>query len=432
MTVEKPLDTAHVWMVNAIDQPVDVYINYAAQPTITDVKSLELGPQFKVQGKDSTPYGTYTFSARPKADPTAPILATVSIVFAKGWSFTAILHFTSTGGRQFSVYENDFSASGGTSGRMTVRHTARPPQIAWRIAPKDAKPEIPLDERDGTLMNSQWQVATNVVQNNYLFEVLVNGAVVAMHPDLELEHEKDRSVYVVGDPQPTTDPLVLRRHVIEQEFQLPPGPTEPGQVTVPAEPVWTTDENAPIEFSCEPLELWQTNATSTQVSAVDPDGVVTNLSIDHVAPAAGGIRMAGAVTPASSIGGQALRTVEVLKDVSAGTYAVTIVANRGSMGHHATCIQAITVKPITIARLQDQAAFHQASGDIQDGFADTLQVVLAQAQQHLDAGEAGLACQKLKDFLALIGSEKDKAITVPAHDHLERETKAFRSALGCG
>lgn len=432
MTVEKPLNTAHVWMVNAIDQPVDVYVNYAAQPTITDVKSLELGPQFKVQGKDSTPYGTYTFSIRPKANPAAPVLAVASIAFEKGRSFTAILHFTSVGGQQLSVYENNFSESGGISGRMTVRHTARPPQIAWRIAPKDVKPEIPVDERDGSLMNSQYQVATNVVQNNYLFEVLVDGAVVAMHPDLELEHEKDRSVYVVGDPQPTTDPVVLRRHVIEQEFQLPPGPAEPGQVTIPADPVWTTDENAPIEFSCEPLELWQTNATSTQISAVDPDGVVTNLSIDHVAPAAGGIRMAGAVTPAPSIGGQALRTVEVLKDVPAGEYAVIIVANRGSMGHHATCILSITVKPITIARLQNQIAFYQASGDIQDDFADTLQALLTQVQQHLDTGETGMACQKLKDFLALIGSEKDKAITVPAHDHLERETKALRSDLGCG
>jgi hypothetical protein len=429
MTVEQPLNSAHVWWVNATSQPVDIYVNHADQPALTDVKSLEIGPQFKVVGKDSTPYGTYTFSARPKADPSAPALAAVSVAFEKGKSFSAVLQNTPSGGHQISVYENDFSASGGTSGRMTVRHNARPPQIAWRIRPKELKPEIPVDPRAGTLMTSRWQVATDVVQNDYRFEALVDGTVVAVHPNLALEHEKDRTVYVVGDPKPTT----LQRHVLQQEFQLPPGPAQPGEVTPPADPIWTTDENAAIVFTCEPLELWQTNPASIQITAVDPDGVVTNLSIDRVDPDGAHIVIAGnGAIPAPGVGGEARATVEVLTDVPTGDYDVTIVANRGSLGHRATCSLPVTVKPITIARLRSQVDQYDASGDFQAPVAHSLRGILVQAQQHLDGGDTAQACARLKDFLTLLASEKGKGVTQAAHDNLERETKALRTVLGCG
>jgi hypothetical protein len=434
MTVEQPLDSAHVWFINATGRSVDIYVNHADQPALTDVKSLEVGPEFKVAGKDSTPYGNYTFSARPKAAlPSVPPLAAVSIVFDRGKSFSAVLQDTPTGEQRFSVYENDFSASGGTSGRMTVRHNASQARIDWTIAPKQFKPEIPVDQRSGTLLNGQWQVATDVVQNDYRFEALVGNTVVAVHPDLELEHEKDRTVYVVGDLGPTADPNILRQHVLQQEFQLPPGPARPGQVTAPADPVRTTDENAAIEFTCEPLELWHTHAATTQVTAIDPDGVVTNLSVDRVDPEGAHIVIAGnTVTPATAIGGEARATVEVLPDVPAGAYEVAIGANDGSLGHRAICLLPVMVKPITVTRLRDQIDRYQASGDIEASVADDLRALLDQAQQHLDAGDILQACADLKDFLTLLGSEKGKAVREAAHDELVREAKAVRSDLGCG
>ena len=433
MTVEQPLDSAHVWFVNATGRSVDIYVNYADKPALTDVKSLEIGPEFTVAGKDSTPYGTYTFSARPKAAPPSVLpLATVSIVFERGKSFSAVLQDTPSGEQQFSVYENNFSASGGTSGRMTVRHDASQARIDWTIAPKQSKPEIPVDQRSGTLLSGQWQVATDVVQNDYRFEALIGPTVVAVHPDLELEHEKDRTVYVVGDLGPTADPNILRQHVLQQEFQLPPGPARPGQVTAPAEPVWTTDENAAIGFTCEPLELWQTHAATTQVKAVDPDGVVTNLSVNRVDPEGAHIVVAGSVTPAPGIGGEARATVEVLSDVPAGRYDVTIAANEGSLGHRATCILPVTVRPIIIMRLRDQVDRYQASGDVEAAVGDRSRAMLEQAQQHLDAGAVALACANLKEVLNLLGSEKGKGVTEVAHDDLEREAKALRSNLGCG
>jgi hypothetical protein len=431
MTVELPIGHAHVWFINATNESVDVYVNYADKPLITDLKGLEIGPEFQVKGKDDTPFGAYTFSARPKADPNGAVLASASAFFEEGKSFSAVLQETSAGGHQWSIYENDFSPTG--RARMTVRHTARPLQIAWRIAPKDAKPEIPVDKREGALQSSQWQVATNVVQNDYRLEVLVGGEVVAAHPDLELEHEKDRTVYVVGDPKPTTDPLTLRKHVLQQEFQLPQGPVGPAEVTTPQEPVSTTDQNGLIDFTTFPVELWQTNATTTQISAIDPDGVVTNLSIDSVDPAVGGILITGnSVTPAAAIGGTARATVEILQNVTAGEYEVTIVANRGSLGHQATAIVPVSVRAITIARLRGLVSEYELSGDIQGRFASILCGLLDEAEQHLNAGAAGEACEILKRLLAEVGSEKGKAIAEPAADQLDREAKALRSDLGCG
>ena len=43
-TVEQPTDRAVVRMINATDAAVDIYVNHAASPAITDVKPLSIGP----------------------------------------------------------------------------------------------------------------------------------------------------------------------------------------------------------------------------------------------------------------------------------------------------------------------------------------------------------------------------------------------------
>jgi hypothetical protein len=332
---------------------------------------------------------------------------------------------------RLSAYENDFTPS--DAPRMTVRHTARPALLTWRIEPKEFKIEIPRDEREGTLANGQWQAATNVVQNDYRLEVLLNGELVAEHPDLELEHEKDRTVYIVGDPYPTPVAGTLRRFVLEQEFQLPRGAPPPAEVTPPQAPDAIADQNAPILFDCQDLELWETSAASTVVHAVDPDGVITDLFLESVEPAAGGIFIPDhGVTPAPAIGAAASATLLVLRDVPRGEYEVSIVANSRSFGERARCPLRVKVKAITIERLRDVAAQYEASGSIDATVYAELAELLQQAEQSLSGGAVADACGQLKDAGALVASEKNKGVEVPAAEDLERQIAAFRSGLGCG
>jgi hypothetical protein len=428
-TIEKPTDGAVMRMTNATDQAVDIYVNHAESPTMTDVKALSIGPEFQVKGQGDTPYGTYTFTARPKAQPGAPVIAAASVRFTEGASVSAVLHGTPAGGHQIAIYADDFSPTG--AALLTVRNNSRAQQISWRIAPKDVNPSIPYDERQGTLGNGQSQVAIDVTQNDYVLEFLIDGQVVGRHPDVELEHEKNRVLTLVGDPQPSADPSVLRRHVLEQEFQVPLGPAQPDEVTPPADPLSTTDENAPLELDCAPVSVWQTNPAGVQISAIDPDGVVTNLAVDRIDPPVGGIGVS-LVTASPAIGEAALATLVVGGDVPAGSFAVRIVVNRGSLGHQATCTLAVTVNAITIPRLRDLIGAFRASGDIRDDIADQLLVLLDQAEQQLAQGATAQACQTLKDVAAGVASEKGKAIAQPAGERLERETKALRSNAGCG
>lgn len=431
MTVERPINLAHVWLVNATEEPIDVHINYSDQPAITDLKGLAVGTEFQVKGKDDTPYGTYTFSARHKDRRSAGVLAAASIAFWEGRSLSAVFHQLPDGKYRFSVYENDFTPS--DAPRMTVRHTARPDVLTWRIAPKEFKIEIPPDERQGTLRNGEWQVATNVVQNDYRLEVLLDGQLVAEHPDLELEHEKDRTMYIVGDPYPTADTGTLRRFVITQEFKLPRGAPPPVAVTDPDEPHSTGDHNRLIEFSCPRLEVVQTNTGSALVSAVDPDGVVTDLALASVHPEAGGIFIPDhGVAPATAIGGRATATVRVLGDVPPGNYQALVVANANSLGERAACTLRIEVAPVTLERVSVLALQYEQSGAIDTNVYEVLARALRQADQSLTAGDVERACAHLKDAAALVASEKDEGIEVRAAEHLERELKALRDNLLCG
>jgi hypothetical protein len=432
-------NSSEIFVLNATGQSVDVYVNHESNASISDPKPLvgefvnadELVPTvFVVDGSQARPYGAYAFSIRAKGTPAGEVLAAASIVLEQGRSFSGAFHPRSAGGFQFSIYENDVSDA--SEARLTVRHTGKPQQVTWELHP-NGDPRNPPDQRSGSLLNGEWQIARNVVDNGYLVEFFVDGERVARFDDLRLAVGKNIIVYLLGDPQPTADGQLLQRPVAYQELEFDPGAPAETVTTPPAPPLSTSDSNAAIEFTCDAVEVWQTNAATALVSAVDPDGVVTNLSIDRVDPPVGGIDiLGGAVTPSPAIGEPASAEVMVKSGVPAGAFRVWIVANRGGLGHQATCALPVTVNPIPIARLQSLVGQHHASGDIQAAFADTLRASLDRVRQHLDSGATDLACAELKDFLGLLGSEKGTAITDSAHDHLERETKALRSDLGCG
>ena len=439
MPETKRLDTSsELFVLNATGLPIDVYVNHEINPSISDPKPLvgefvnddELVPTvFVVDDTTSRPYGAYTFSVRVKGNPAGEVLAAASIVLAQGHSFSGVFHPRPAGGYVFSIYENDLSD--GSEARLTVRHTATRP-VAWELHP-NGDPRNPPDHRSGSLASGEWQIARNVVDNAYLIECFADGERVARYDDLRLAVGKNIIVYLIGDLLPTVDQERLKRPVAYQELEFDPGAPAETVTTAPAPPLSTSDSNAAIDFTCDAIELWQTNAATAPVSAVDPDGVVTNLSIDRVDPPVGGIDiLGGAVTAAPAIGEPATAEVTIKNDVPAGVHRVWIVANRGSAGHQATGALVVTVKPITIDRLQALVDQFQASGEIDDPVADTLRALLAQAQQDLEAGDLGRTCAELKDFLGVLGSEKGKGVAQAAHDQLERETKALRTDLGCG
>jgi DNA/RNA endonuclease G (NUC1) len=109
--------------------------------------------------------------------------------------------------------------------------------------------------------------------------------------------------------------------------------------------VTVTPPNQPIAPSCPAsLNATQGTATSTGVSASDPDGTVTSASITS-APVAG-ITLDG-FTPAVAVGGTASATLNVANTTAVGNYNVTIQYsnNDSPTPQTASCTVAVNVQP---------------------------------------------------------------------------------------
>ncbi len=441
MSETKRLESSsEIFTLNATGLSVDVYVNYEAQPTISDPKPLvgsfansdELQPLvLVVNGETARPYGAYTFSVREKGDSLGPVLAAASIELTQGHSFSGVFHETNSGGYRFSIYENDLSS--GHNARLTVRHTARPAEVEWLIRPNGEDPRVPPDHRSGILQNAQWQLATEVTDNDYVIEFFLDGARVALFADLDLAAGKNIIVHLIGDPQPTSDAELLLRPIVFQELEFDPGPAVGGATTAPAPPLSSSDRNATIEFDCGPVELWETDSASTSISALDPDGIVTSLSVDRVEPKVGGIEMLDhAFVPSPAIGEAASAELDFKSDIPAGVYTVSVLANRDSLAQKAKCAVELTVRPITIAQLETRVSEYQAAGDIEPDLADILRGLLDQAEHYIGRGDTEQACRSLKQLLDEVGREKGKAISDRAAHDLTDATKALNSDLGCG
>lgn len=430
MTVERPVDRGEVWMVNAVMGDLGFYANHHTRAA--DVSALKIGPPLQVNGNETSPYGVYSISARSKDRPDLPALAAASVDIQPGRSYDAVLHPTPNGGYRMSIYENPF-APPSDAPSLIVRHVASAPRVAWRLRPKDVKPEIPVDTREGELAAGEWQMVTAVVQNDYRFEVLVDGAVVAVHPDLELQHEKTTVIHVGGDLEPQDAYPSLSPGLLEQELRIAAGPNPPATVTAPAAPVTSTDDNQPIAMTCAAVTTWQTHPATTRVSAVDPDGRVTDLSIVGIVPDAGGIAIGGpGVVPAAAIGEPATADIDIGGDLQHGHYDVTVMANREGMGARPTCQVGVDVRPITLERLEQVVDEHTMTGDIAPALSEELLRLLGQARVELDDGDVASACEYLKEVVAQAAGQQGTAITAAAATQLDREAQSLRADLGCG
>jgi len=436
---ERLFTSAEIYFINATARHIDVYVNYLMEPSITDPKPLiesptkdDLDPPvFVVKDDFATPYGVYTFSVRLKGDIGGQVLAEASIDLQRTHSYSAVFHELDPGDFQLSIYENDLTD--GSLARLSIIHAAQPAEITWQLRPNGEDPRIPPDERTGTLQRGESQTATNIIDNDYFIEFFVDGELVARNPDLDLAGEKTFVAILYGNPSPASNDQLLLRPMTYLELEFDPGDPEPSEISAPGPPLSASDENIPIEFICEPIEIWQTNEATTSVTASDPDGMVNNLSIDSVEPQAGGIDiLGGAFRPSLAIGRPASVVVTFKSDIPHGIYTIVIGANRGTLAHQDSCSFELAVKPITIVRLRSVVDGYRLSADIELDMADALMALLDGAEVHLRDGNTEQACQYLKDVLTLIGAEKGKAVGDAAHDHVERETKALRADLGCG
>lgn len=439
---DMPIEEARCWTVNGTDRTVDFYVNYASQPHVTDVEPLSIGPVLTLDGSIDRPYGTYTFEVRDSGEPDGEVLAAASVPVDEGDSFSAVLHQVGADEYRLSIYTNDYSPS--EEARLVVRHTAAHEEIDWKISQNGETPCIPDDSRSGVLQRGQWQEATDVTESDYVMEVFVDGELVTVHVDLELEVETTYVVYVVGDPDPLdVDPADNYaeardsgadegKWLLVQAFEVVPGADEPDVVTAPQEPTSVADDNSDIAFDCEPIDLYETNAREFEVSATDPDGLVTGLAIDQVDPPSDAFSIVDdSVDPSHSVGDAATATLRVEADVPPDSYDVRLVANPESLGARATCEIPVAVEPVPIARLYDLVDEYQLSDDVDQGLATELNVLLHDADGQLAGGDISQACSTLGAVLDVVGANKGTGISEAAHDDLQTEANAVRQRIGC-
>lgn len=347
------IDSGEILVVNATRESVDIYVNGAAQPTISDPTPLvgesahsdELTPDvLVVRDEPARPYGMTTLVARPKGVPDAAPMAAASVDLVQGRSYTSILHEITDGAFQLSIYENDLEAGGGARARFI--NAAVGEVVTWRVQPNGSVPGPPVDVRSGELAPGEWQQCDGVVDNHYLVEFYLDGETVGQYLDLGLAVGKFFIVCLIGTPVPSDDPAVLERTIIFIELEFDPGPVRPATTSAPAPPLSSTDTNQPIEFTCTPIEIVEHQETTTLVSARDPDGVVVDLAITDIDPPVGGIEILnGAFAPSAAIGEAAVAEVRLKHDLPPGTYDVRIEANRNSLAQQGSCVLVVTVQP---------------------------------------------------------------------------------------
>jgi hypothetical protein len=432
MTSQKPTQSAEVWFINAVEDFVaDIYVNGEPEPSLANVKALEVGPVFTVEGTAQRPYQTHRFAARRRNDRAGEPLAEVSVKLTRGLSYTAVLHVTDVpGSYRLSVFANDFAPSG--NARLEVRHVGYPGEVDWTLTPADdTDSRIPQDTRTGHLTRAQWQQATEVVPNAYYLEARVGDVVHAYWPDIDLATERMAVAYVLGDPQPgQMAPQELRRYWLVQEFKLPVG--APAEVTV-TDPAWPhTDRNRdkPIKFETRPIEVYEASQGASRIRVTDPDGWISGVVVESVEPAAGDVRIPdNAVAPSPELGAPATATVYIGGDLPVGPYLVRVRTNPDAVTESAVHTIPLTVKPVTIGRLYATLDRLQDDRAIAPGFAEQLRQLLYDAGVAVNRDDPAAARRHLKAVDAAAEARKDDAVTEPAAKQVRRAVQALLGRL---
>jgi uncharacterized protein len=119
----------------------------------------------------------------------------------------------------------------------------------------------------------------------------------------------------------------------------------------------STGGNQPVSITCgASVQALAGVEESTTVTATDPDGIVTDISITSVTPTDPGTISVSAQTPATASGGQASATVTVGDATPAGSYTVNLTAtNADAEPQTASCALSVQVNEVkTIGEVQGQ------------------------------------------------------------------------------
>jgi hypothetical protein len=431
-----PGPAAECWFINALsDGAVDVYVNYARTPAVSDVDPQETTRLLRLDGSARQPFQTHSLLVRWKDHPRGRVLAAASMELHAGRSFTAVLHPGDVPGTyRLSVYRNDFAPAGRAG--LEVRHVGFGPAIDWALAPRRGTDiTIPADPRGGRLTRGQWQQAREVIENDYRLEARVQGRTTAVIGQLHLAHECLTVAHYLGrSPSERRARDAAGAAWLIQHLRVPAGvPDQPG-VTVPDKPASDTNSDRRIIFCVPPLRIVRTAAASAVVEARDPDGRVAELSIDRVDPDPGGITLPPeSVVPSAGIGVPALGTLRIAADVPDGHYRVRVRANPAdACAESATFTVPITVRPVTLRRLLRRIDRLRADGAMPAAAAGDLRQLLDAAARAQLAGDAGALTRQLARAADRLGAERARGIAAgPARD-LARELAAFRRGQACG
>lgn len=428
---ERLRTSSEIYFINGTTLSIDIYVNGELQPSFSDPESYAVGPTFVVKGDQKTPFQVYSFVIRVKDEPNSEILAAASANMELGRSYTGVFHWRPDATFQFSIYENDLS--NGTEGRLTVRNTSSLEQLTWTLTPNGENPEVPIDERSGTLGHAQWQIARGVTTNDYFFRAYADGGLVVEEEDLDIGLEQNLIVHIVGAPYPTDDNSYWEQWMVVQELEYDPGIKSDDSISEPAAPMWTTDQNQPVVMDCPPVTLKETVGGQIEVGAQDPDGWILNFRVLRVDPNADGFVIEDdAFTPSGELGARATATVSVDPQVPEGSYEVTIEVNEATLAERATCVLPVTVQGVTVDRLSELVGQHRGQPSIDPSYADELSDQLAQAATAASGGNTGKACRLLKQVLTSIDNADCCQITEAAVADITREAKELQKDLGCG
>jgi predicted extracellular nuclease len=117
--------------------------------------------------------------------------------------------------------------------------------------------------------------------------------------------------------------------------------------------------NQPVSVDCgASIQALEGMGASRTITATDPDGIVTAISISGVTPTDPGTITIGSVTSATSTGGEASATVTVGEATPAGTYAVELTAaNADTEPQTGSCTLSVQVNAVkSIGEVQGEVA----------------------------------------------------------------------------
>jgi hypothetical protein len=339
---------------------------------------------------------------------------------------------------------------------MEVRLCSLQEEVSWRLRPSNtADPRIAADVRTGTLRQGEFQVVDDITENDYFFEVFVDGELSTFYVDLDSPPELNkyftvhvlgdlptfgvgsieeyRETYLAGNSVPPVPEGEEDRWMQTHEIEVPVAPGVPDSISMPMDAYAQVDDNQPTEFMVESVVGYETNNVETTVRASDADGIVTDFLVDSVEPKYDGFEfLDNTFDRATTIGGTSSQVLRTLADVPVGSYELTLVANRESLNADAYTTVSVEVKEIDFARLYDLVDMYESMDDLSGQVAQDMRVKLKNAEDDYAKDKLEKACKKLEEFAKVAADTKGAGATEQAAKDFELETKRLQENINCG